>query len=172
MIRLLFLALPILAFGRPAEYALDEMRVEVSDLKHSLHTLQVELQLLDDKFRSQKPVDTLPIKDLERRLSLIEKTQDKIVADLRQIAQKASDLEQSLLSQSEKLGEVSKLKSTLTSISQAMKPQKSTYRVQSGDSLEKIARHNRTTVETIKRLNHLKSDKITVGQELQLTDGS
>lgn len=44
----------------------------------------------------------------------------------------------------------------------------STYTVKSGDMLEKIARHNGTTVKAIMSLNNLKTTKIRVGQKLKL----
>ena len=45
------------------------------------------------------------------------------------------------------------------------------YKVKPGDTLEKIARHQHTTVDTIKKLNDLPGDKIVVGQQLQVSDG-
>lgn len=44
----------------------------------------------------------------------------------------------------------------------------STYKVRKGDNLGKIARKHGTTVATIKRLNGLKSDNLSVGQRLKL----
>jgi chromosome segregation ATPase len=43
-----------------------------------------------------------------------------------------------------------------------------TYKVQSGDSLEKIARVNKVSIKALKEANHLTSDKITVGQTLKI----
>jgi outer membrane murein-binding lipoprotein Lpp len=43
-----------------------------------------------------------------------------------------------------------------------------TVRVKPGDTLEKIARQHSCSVDTIRRLNRLKSDRITVGQHLNL----
>jgi LysM repeat protein len=43
------------------------------------------------------------------------------------------------------------------------------YEVKPGDSLEKIARKNKTTLKKLKELNQqLKSDQIIVGQKLQI----
>lgn len=42
------------------------------------------------------------------------------------------------------------------------------YKVKSGDTLGHIAQRNHTTVSAIKRLNHLKSDNINVGQILKI----
>lgn len=43
-----------------------------------------------------------------------------------------------------------------------------TYRVKSGDSLEKIARANGVTTTAIKELNNLSNDRINIGQVLKL----
>lgn len=59
---------------------------------------------------------------------------------------------------------------------QAAQPQRSTatvqattYRVVQGDTLTRIARRHGTTVEEIKRLNHLKTDALSVGQVLKVS---
>ena len=46
----------------------------------------------------------------------------------------------------------------------------SSYRVKNGDSLEKIARTHQTTVQAIKDLNGLTSDKIVVGKLLKIPE--
>lgn len=45
-----------------------------------------------------------------------------------------------------------------------------TYRIKAGDSLEKIARSHQTTVQAIKELNGLSSDRIVVGKVLFIPD--
>lgn len=45
-----------------------------------------------------------------------------------------------------------------------------TYRIKAGDSLEKIARSHQTTVQAIKELNGLSSDRIVVGKVLLIPD--
>lgn len=45
-----------------------------------------------------------------------------------------------------------------------------TYRVKAGDSLEKIARNNQTTVAVIKDLNGLNHDRIVIGQVLKIPE--
>ncbi|WP_324726025.1 LysM peptidoglycan-binding domain-containing protein [Actomonas aquatica] len=47
----------------------------------------------------------------------------------------------------------------------------STYVVKKGDTLGLIARHHGTDVRTLKRVNHLKSDLIRVGQKLSVPSG-
>lgn len=46
----------------------------------------------------------------------------------------------------------------------------SNYKVQSGDTLSKIARQHRITVETLKATNNLSSDLILVGQNLKISN--
>lgn len=44
--------------------------------------------------------------------------------------------------------------------------------VKKGDSLDKIARANGTTIEAIKQLNSLKSERLSIGQQLKVPVGS
>ncbi|MGI8965311.1 MAG: LysM peptidoglycan-binding domain-containing protein [Limisphaerales bacterium] len=50
----------------------------------------------------------------------------------------------------------------------AAKSEGSSYTIQSGDSLSKIASKHGTTIKEIKSLNQLKTDQIRVGQKLKL----
>lgn len=45
-------------------------------------------------------------------------------------------------------------------------------KVKSGDSLDKIARANKTSVKAIKRANNLQNDKLKIGQVLKIPKGS
>lgn len=44
------------------------------------------------------------------------------------------------------------------------------YRVKAGDSLEKIAKLNNTTIKKLKEINHLTGDQIIIGQKLQIPE--
>lgn len=44
------------------------------------------------------------------------------------------------------------------------------YMVKAGDSLEKIARHNQTTIKKLKEINSLASDQIIIGQKIQIPE--
>ena len=63
--------------------------------------------------------------------------------------------------------DLSKIKNTLSSISKSMEA-KTTYKVKTGDSLEKIAKRHHLSVQKLKQANHLETDRIVVGQELFL----
>jgi len=182
---------------------LDELRIELDDLKHALKTTQVDLGLLDERQKKQdnslrQTKDQVQSRDtsslhlltsqinaLEKKVAALEKTLEKAANDLRslnavatQTLNKTQELEQSLLSHEKRLDDVVNLKSTLTNISKAIKGQTSAqtpssaklYRVKAGDSLEKIARQHHTSVEALRKINHLPSDKIVIGQELRLSD--
>ena len=43
-----------------------------------------------------------------------------------------------------------------------------TYKVQAGDSLEKIAKKKGLSIDEIKKINNLQNDLIVVGQKLKL----
>lgn len=44
------------------------------------------------------------------------------------------------------------------------------YRVKAGDSLEKIAKLNNTTIKKLKEINNLSGDQIIIGQKLQIPE--
>jgi LysM repeat protein len=166
---------------------IDELRLELSDVKHELKSALVDLNILDEKVRKQESPKTQPapktdptqLTALDRRLTQLEKLLEKAVADLRTLntntakaLQKIQDLEGELALHDQKLDEVNKLKGTLTSISKAIgtptQNTDSSYRVKAGDSLEKIARAHKISVDSLKKLNQLQSDKIIIGQELKV----
>lgn len=178
---------------------LDELRLELSDVKHELKGALVEINLLDERLRKQnqssQPTSPLlslkseitqlssQIATLDRKTTQLEKLIEKVTTDLRNINtyttqayNQIASLEKQIALHDKRLSEISQLKGTLTSISKAISSKPSdevtvkTYRVKAGDSLEKIARNHKTTTDTLKKLNHLQSDKIIVGQELKVSD--
>ena len=172
-----------------SETLLDELRLELSDIKHELHSTRIEMNLLEEKIAKQEriknthqdaPAALSQIHVLEKKIDKFEKLLDKILADLRSVSGQANKalsklqvLENTLAAQEQKYDDIAKLKTTLSSLSQAITEQTlptKSYRVKAGDSLEKIARAHHTTVEAIKQLNHLSQDKIVIGQELKLSD--
>lgn len=180
-----------------SDAALDELRLELSDVKHDLHGARIEINLLEEKIVKQERTITLSknqdekknaafqLDALEKKISQLEKILDKAIADLRNFnanaaksASKMQELELAIESQNKKFEEIVKLKGMLTSISKAIgqnaktSPSSTTkiYNVKAGDSLEKIARTHNTTVEAIKQCNRLSHDKIVIGQEIKLFD--
>jgi LysM repeat protein len=60
---------------------------------------------------------------------------------------------------------------TSSSITKQSIPANGTYKVQSGDSLWKIARKFGLKTDDIRRINNLKTDTLQIGQELKLVEG-
>lgn len=184
-----------LAFNRDdphrTDRALDEMRLELADVKHTLTSQEMELHLLEEKVKTHKSAskqtESASQVSLERRIAHLEKLQEKIALDLRALntqahqtgsslaeyKRKVQELEEEL---TQKLGEISKLREMLGSISQAVRAAPSSfsgerikkYRVKAGDSLEKIARREQVSLEALKKYNDLASDHIMIGQELKI----
>ncbi len=181
-ISLLLMAGPLFANASPHDPTLDEIRIEIEDIKYALKTTQVDMNILDEKMRKQEAgkTQTTPQATLESRISALEKTLEKVSADLRtlnttthQALTKIQSLEQQSASHTKQLDNVSQLKNTLTTISKAIGQTPSataSYKVKAGDSLEKIAKLHQVPVDTLKKINKLTSDKIVIGQELKLRD--
>lgn len=156
--------------------AMDELRLEISDLKHALHTYQVDLRIAEEKIRKQENTikqqpKMIGLEDkiliLEKKLVAIEKGYEKLSNHTTQIETK--------------LSEVGKLKDTLISLSKNVKKEAApiavpvdksykTYKVKGGDNLEKIARIENTSIDTLKKVNHLETDKIFIGQILKVPE--
>lgn len=167
--------------GNQDHHLFEEMKTEIADLKHALHGTEVEVKLLEEKLESR---DAEPgkgdIAALQRKIALLEKTIDKMNTELRSLMAYANQTTASLTQYRDhiqeidrKLDEVGKLRSALTQISKTytspeVASSAKSYRVKSGDSLEKIARKFHVAVEALKQDNQLTSDKIVVGQELTI----
>lgn len=176
--------------------ALREMNFEIEELKVSLQQAQVEITALEDRIQSQEKelLELRPqaqgadhIASIEKRLEEIKAAQRNVLADVTSLNSHANKtttsltgyrdkiqaLEKKITVQDNRLNEVVKLKQTLSSISTAMKSPQSTgssthYQVAPGDTLGKIAINHHTSVQKIKELNQLTSNRIIVGQKLMI----
>lgn len=181
--------------------ALDEMRMELADVKHTLNNTQVEMQILEERVRGQDlslqssktqsisltSTSEQKISLIEKRISQIEKMQEKLSSELQRLSLHANQttstfsqyqgrikqIESEIHHQTKMMEELSDLKSTLRSINKAIgsQPDTTLYKVKSGDTLEKIARLHKTSVESLKKANQLSSTKIMVGQEIKIPHG-
>lgn len=156
------------------ESIMDSLRKQIQDqtqgakeqLKNSSTSLEAKLGDLD-----------LAIKSLTADLRQIKNHSNESSSALSQYKQRILDLEKTVAAQTQN---IDNLQSALKALMDAMQVKdglKDTstasskiYRVKSGDSLEKIAQANQTTVKAIKDLNGMTNDRIIVGQKLQLPD--
>lgn len=184
------------------DLAFDEMRIELGDLRHAVQVQKTDLSLLQERLLEQENLAETANKNqtkteplaariaaLEKKLSLIEGQNERMLGDLKllskshgqshsnvhQLEERLVILQKQIDQCSSRLGDIQHLKTTLTQVSKAIgekeTPASSSakrYRVKAGDTLEKIAKREQVSVNEIKRLNHLQADKIVIGQELVL----
>lgn len=167
---LLLLPLSLQARNNPYQNTLEEVRIALMDVRKDFSEQKIELELLKGQLAKLQSGEKL-----QKRIDEIEKTQSKILTDLRQLSgytTKASNslavLEKQVEKTTSRVNEVAKLKNTLTSISKAIGSNSPIHKVSSGDSLEKIARKYNTTVPNLKKANGLTSNTIIIGQELRI----
>lgn len=178
---------------KETDYIIAELRSEIADLRQEISHYKVEFQILDEKLEkaySAKASDathkTSELSKVEKKVSDLERFLEKTKEDLRELATHANQssssfnqyreklfaCEKQIAHQSEVLSEISKLKGTLTSLSKAMQTSTSmatkSYKVKSGDSLEKIARATNCSIDQLKKTNSLSNDTIMIGQELKI----
>jgi len=139
--------------------------------QHDLEKQQAKIELLSHQ-----------VQNLEKKWTAFDKVQqgetqevqtlsshaNETTAALAQFKDRIEELEQEILAQNRRFGELGKLKGHFESLSKTYSAQFKIYKVKPGDSLEKIARVNKTAVEKIKKLNDLDQDLIVVGQELKI----
>lgn len=140
------------------------------DIQTSYAQQKMEIELLQEKLAKQ-----YNLKSIESRIAAIEKKQEKITTDLHQLSGHANQttnalsiLEKEIEKTTQKIQEISQLKSTLNSISKAIGTGGNTHKVTRGDTLEKIARRYNTSIANLKQMNGLTSNTIIVGQELKV----
>lgn len=178
------------------EFTLHEVQTNLDDLRHDVNCFQTELQILDGRFKAyentlaalktqdlsqaQEKIDLLThaISSLEKKVHAYEKTQQLETKHLDQLAAHANEtslafaqFKNRLLEIEQNITALSKLKTNLESLANHLHiPTEGvkTYKVSPGDSLEKIAKNHKTSVEKIKAYNHLQQDLIVVGQELKI----
>lgn len=165
--------------------ALQDLRTQCEDLTRLVHTFKVEQDLLHERIEtlsqalqeskksssSEWSNDRLGV--IEKRLALLEKTQEALAADIKASKSQLHDNASSLTALDKQLTfDIKSLKSTLQSLVSLLQPDSTTspktYVVRPGDSLGKIALDQKVNLKQLKELNQLASDQIRVGQKLQL----
>jgi LysM repeat protein len=174
----------------------DDLRHDLNCFKTDLQIIDGKIKNQEtqiDSVKEKQSIQTLAqidalfekIKEAEMKIAKLEKGQVAGFKDienlssltkesslsLSQCKEKLTELEGNIIAQSKRTDEVKKLKETLDGIATSLKVNGEgfiSYRVKPGDSLEKIAKLNKTSVEQLKKLNGLDQDLIVVGQELKV----
>lgn len=164
--------------------ALREIREELADIKHGLNNTQVELHILEEQCKSKesdyKKVHVSSSQDtkvlaLEKKLCLLSTNIAQTADYLNECRAKILELEKIVEHQTALLTEIVGLKSSLSSLTSSLQKTKEgplTYKVKAGDSLEKIARGHKVSLQALKEENNLSSTKIIVGQQLKIPGSS
>lgn len=160
---------------RNQEEIIDSLRKQMSDAFQAMReSLKNHATSLEAKFAGQDSAakgltaslqhhasdSAAALSDYKKRIAELEKTLDLQSRNI-------ENLQAALRS----LTEVMQVKDAPHDISKDVsKGTDKIYRVKPGDSLDKIARQNQTTVKKLKELNNLTRDQIIVGQKLNLPE--
>ncbi len=170
----------------------EEWMTPFEDLKHEMHCIKMDLQLLENRLETQgalsekeklnqeelkKEFHDLFLK-MENKVLDLEKKEAKLTQDILHLSTHMNEASVSIngtqdqmKNLSDRIEEILKLQGSLQGVIQTLKKdevknhQKS-YVVQAGDSLEKIAKKFQISLEDLRKENRIEGDKIFAGQEL------
>jgi Mg2+ and Co2+ transporter CorA len=180
------------------KHAVNNQEVEIHIFDEKLKNFDEIIESMRDQFsdagKQQKELVKGNCASLEAKIMALETTSKGLINDLRQFKthsnettdllnqyrQKFRDLETSIDQQNQN---IEHLQAAMQSLMEAMHVKHQnltpasatpvsgrTYKVKSGDSLEKIARAHQTTIQAIKQANQLTNDKIVVGKTLVIPE--
>lgn len=172
---------------------LDDLRHNINCFQTELQILEGRIKYSENALASLKQHDLEKqhckieqllnqVQSLEKKWVGFEKSQKTSSEELSELSDHANEtttalsqfksrileLEKEIQSQNRKFDEVAKLKGHIEMLTRGIQGDFKLYRVKPGDSLEKIARFHKTSVERIKKYNGLDQDLIVVGQELKI----
>jgi chromosome segregation ATPase len=182
---LLLLTSTLAAFGqrgerqasslRDFEYDLQSTQEEIREVGRKLEAQEAIVDALRDQLFQAREMNEKEARGadgaFEGRIASIENNLKHTVSDLRTLQASIQDTSKVL----------SQMQKDMTHLQQAMKSlmgafgsegSSSTYKVKPGDSLDKIAKNQKVSVQEIKELNGLKNDRIITGQTLTLPSRS
>ncbi|MBA2728842.1 MAG: LysM peptidoglycan-binding domain-containing protein [Parachlamydiaceae bacterium] len=141
---------------------------------------------LRESSRAHKDNLNASASDLDSKIADLELVTKGAASDLRQLKEHANESSNVLTQYQQRLRDLEKvseqqaqqinnLQSALKAITEILgkdsdDPSSKIYRVKSGDSLEKIANANQTSIKVLKELNNLTNDRIIINQKLKLPE--
>jgi LysM repeat protein len=173
---------------------MDALKNQVNNHSAELHTFQQRLEnfqeILDtlheqfyEQGKSQKQQLKKETASLEIKIASLENMAKDLSLDMKQLQAHANETAASLQVAKQKLAQgeerAEHLQAVIQTLMEALQVKLDlsptamngkTYQVKSGDNLEKIARAHGKTVQAIKALNQMSSDKIIVGKTLQIPE--
>jgi LysM repeat protein len=176
-------------------HQLNNQEAEIRTFEQKLESLDAILDTLRDQLKESSQNHKEMVKGssstLEGKIATLETTAKTLTQDLKQLHSHANESSQALAAFKDKLQEIEKrqtaqnknidnLQSAVQSILEALQiksdpaPTQSaggkTYKIKNGDTLEKIAKAHNTTIQALKEINGMNSDKIVVGKTLKIPD--
>jgi LysM repeat protein len=132
--------------------------------QQKLEALSRQLLQFEKKWEGFEGDHVGALKDLKALAAFTNET----TAALAQFKDRIGELEEGMFSQNRKFEELGKLKTSIENLVKGVSCEYKLYKVKLGDSLEKIARTHKTSVEKIKKLNDLQQDLIVTGQQIKI----
>jgi LysM repeat protein len=172
--------------------ALSDLKVSSQNHEIELRMFAEKLQTQDSSFdqinqelqqtiQAHKDFTRSSLNTVEAKLETVEQSVKGVMADIRQLKTQANESVNLLTQYKHKLTEldellqaqhqyVKNLESALASVVEVLQVNTSnkTHKVQSGETLEKIARSHKISLQALKEINQLNHDRIIVGQVLKL----
>lgn len=159
-----------------------QQQVEFENLKYDTQNLSSEQKIISVRLENcEEKLDALMAlindskgkssEDLSEKIQQISKDLHLLQTHLNELNQSTQKKFQGVESDLNKL--VQTQSDNLQSLKKALVPPQTEskdnlHQVEKGDSLQKIAQKHHTTVEELKRVNHLQNDRIIIGQKLRL----
>lgn len=179
-------------------HQVENQETELRAFEHRVESLDTILESLRDQLQesvsAQKEQLKGNSKSLEMKIASLENSAKSLSADIKQLQTHANDTATALQSFKQKMAEwdqriaeqsqnTEHLQTAMQSLMDAFQLKADlgsssgsqlsgwtgrTYKVKSGDTLEKIARSQGSTITAIKEANSMSSDKIVVGKTLKI----
>lgn len=178
------------------DVAVRTVRTDVDDVRHTVQNTHSELAILnerqadlsaslaslksqmDELVRSNRSTADDRAVATQKRLTQLETENQKLQASLADLGSKLAQVDKDSEARNKQVNaSLDNLKKSIGELIASFKPaarvadksaSTDTYKVQNGDSLEKIAKRFGMSTTELKSLNNITSDKIVVGQTLKV----
>lgn len=154
----------------------------VDDLQQEVKNQQAEIRMHEERLRNQEVImdslrDQILKVNIPQKVPVVstpnvDGTLKGALADIKQLQAHANESSKALAQYKQKISELSQtvesLQAVVITLTEALQAPTKSYKVQSGDTLDKIAKKMKVGIEELKSLNNLKNDKIVIGQTLKL----
>ncbi len=170
---------------QPLQRGVYSVQDSMGEIRHDIDNHEAEIRMFEERLDTQETIiDSLRQQMLDASLNnreLLKGNSSTFESSLAKTSMEVKTLQNHFNESSKVLNlykqkiealesKIDQMQTALQSVLNALNigSSEESYAVKSGDSLDKIARRNNTTIQKIKDLNGLKSDRIFIGQQLKL----